>query len=120
MHPQHAVDAHIVSLPLAIVFFHAMGLRLLPCTAGEDWLILRNTCAVSTVQCLAPMTRMTRMTQQPCTACSGATWSAQCTPPRVAAHTTPPADTLQHRGQTQRTFARCGDADVLHNFCKPG
>lgn len=117
MHPQRAMDAHIVSLPLAIAFFYAMGLRLLPCNVGEDWLILRNTCAVATVQCLAPMARMT---QQPRTACSGASWSARCTPPRVAAHTAPPADTLQRRGQTQRTFARCGDADVLHNLCKPG
>lgn len=118
MHPQRAMDAHIVSLPLAIAFFHAMGLRLLPCTAGEGWLILRSTCAVATVQCLAPMARMT---QQPCTACSRAIWSAQCTPSRVAVHTTPPAETLlQHRWQTQRTFARCGDADVLHNLCEPG
>lgn len=117
MHPQRAMNAHIVSLPLAIAFFHAMGLRLLPCTAGEGWLILRSTCAVATVQCLAPMTRMT---QQPCTACSGASWSAQCTHSRVAAPTALPADTLQHRWQTQRTFARCGDADVLHNLCEPG
>ncbi|MCS3846264.1 PhnB protein [Xanthomonas campestris] len=118
MHPQHAVDAHIVSLPLAIAFFHAMGLRLLPCTVCEDWLMLRGMCAVAAVQRLAPMARKT---QQPCTACSRAIWSAQCTPSRVAAHTTPSAETLlQHRWQTQRTFARCGDADVLHNLCEPG
>lgn len=117
MHPKHAMDAHIVSLPLAIAFFHAMGLRLLPCNVCEDCLMLRGMCAVATVQCLAPMARMT---QQPCTTCSGASWSAQCIPPTVAAHTTPPADTLQHRWQTQRRFARCGDADVLHNLCEPG
>ncbi len=118
MHPQRAMNAHIVSLPLAIAFFHAMGLRLLPCTVCEDWLMLRGMCAVAAVQCLAPMARKT---QQPCTACSRAIWSAQCTPSRVAARTTPPAETLlQHRWQTQRTFARCGDADVLHNLCEPG
>lgn len=35
MHPQRAMDAHIVSLPLAIAFFHAMGLRLLPVTCAR-------------------------------------------------------------------------------------